>query len=100
MEPFFVIENKENTYRIECKIVIYRHLLQFHPDFAQPVGDEKDGFYTKYYLLIKDDIPTKNEAQEEANLLNIEYKDIIAHAENTGNWDKFPFKDKPIIYYK
>ena len=100
MDPFFIMQNEDKTFRIECKIVIYRHLLQFHPNFVHPIGDDIDGFYTKYYFLIKDNISTKEEAKIETKQLNEMYKNIIEHAENTGDWEKFPFKNNTIIYYK
>lgn len=98
---FFVVKNElENTYRIECKIVIYRNMLGKHPDFITVTGNEHDGFYTKYWLLINDDIPTQSEADEMCNNYNKNYNTIISEAEHSGDWSKFPFKDRPLVYYK
>lgn len=100
MEHFFIVKNPENTYHIKCKLVVYRALLKAHPDFLKPEGDEHDGFYTKYYLLIADDILTKEQAEEKSKLLNQQYDTLITTCENTGNWDSFPFKNNAIVYYK
>lgn len=98
---FFVTENSgEGTYHIECRLVVYRAMLGKHPDFLHPTGDPVDGFYTKYYLLIEDNISSEITADEHCDKLEHDYGTIIENAEQTGNWDKFPFKDSAIVYYK
>lgn len=62
--------------------------------------DAKDGFYTKYYLLIEDNITSLATAQKQADDLNQKYSDILNKCEDTGDWTAFPFTDKPIIFYK
>ena len=100
IESFYPVNNNDGTYRIECRCIIYRTLLGKHPDWAKPTGDATTGFNTKYFLLIEDNIPSKVDAQKKANELNAKYTDIIEICESTGNWSKFPFTNKPIIYYK
>lgn len=98
---FFVMENQnENTYHIECRLIVYRAKLGKHPDFLKPTGNSVDGFNTKYFLLIEDDIASKTDADKRCDELERDYGEIIINAEDTGNWDKFPFKDKLIVYYK
>lgn len=100
MDSFFVIKNNDDTYRIECKLIVYRALHGKHPDFLKPEGDEQMGFNTKYFLLIKDDISNESEANLLAHELNTKYQTLITVCEDSGNWDNFPFKHCPIIYYK
>lgn len=97
---FYPVNNQDGTYRIECKCTIYREMLNKHPDWAKPEGNAKDGFNTKYYLLIEDDIASLTIAQKQADDLNHKYSDILTKCENTGDWTTFPFTDKPIIFYK
>lgn len=100
---FFVYENPEKTYHIECFIVIYRHRLRKYPDFLSDFDSPKsirDGFTTKFYLLVKDDIETKEMADKLCKEYNEQYSKMIDECEDTGNWDKFPFKKCPLVYYK
>lgn len=100
-QHFYVIKNQnEDTYRIECRLVVYRAKLKQHPDFLHPTGDAKDGFYTKYYLLIKDDISSEQAADDSCDKLETDYRTIIETAEDTGDWSRFPFKNCQIVYYK
>lgn len=99
-KAFYPVDNNDGTYRIECRCIIYRAMLGKHPDWAKPQDDAKDGFNTKYYLLIEDDIVSLAAAQKQANNLNHKYSDILTKCEDTGNWTSFPFTDRPIIFYK
>ena len=100
MDSFFIMDNNDGTYRIECKLIVYRNLHGKHPDFLKPEGNAKLGFNTKYFLLIEDNIADKSNAISKANKLNADYNKIITECENSGDWTKFPFKNSPIIYYK
>lgn len=100
MDTFYVMNNSDGTYRIECKCIIYRALHGKHPDWAKPTGNERDGFNTKYFLLIDDYIKSEEEAKQAAEYLNNEYKELITRCEDTGNWEEFPFKENEIIYWK
>ena len=100
---FTIIKNYDgsDTYRVECRIVIYREKLKCHPAFLEPYqGDKVMGFNTKFWLLIKDDISDKDKACRLCAKLNELYATIIQKAENTGNWAQFPFKDCTVTYYK
>lgn len=97
---FYPADNNDGTYRIECRCIIYRAMLGKHPNWAKPQGNAKDGFYTKYYLLIEDNITSLATAQKQADDLNQKYSDILTKCEDTGDWTAFPFTDKPIIFYK
>jgi hypothetical protein len=99
-KAFYPVDNNDGTYRIECRCIIYRAMLGKHPDWAKPQGDAKDGFNTKYYLLIEDDIASLATAQKRADDLNHKYSDILTKCEDTGDWTTFPFTDRPIIFYK
>ncbi len=100
---FTVIKNYESqeTYRVECRIVIYREKLKRHPEFLEPYqGDRVNGFNTKFWLLIEDNIPDKDKAYRLCTRLNELYAAVIRKAENTGNWAQFPFKNCTVTYYK
>ena len=98
--PFQPVKNIDDTFAVECRIVVYREKLGRHPDFLYPVGDAETGFYTKYFLLIEVDIPDMKTAENLAKRYNDKYANIIDNCENTGDWSNFPFKDKEIVYYK
>lgn len=100
MDCFYARNNGDGTFGVECKIVVYRAKLGKHPDFLKPTGDEKDGFNTKYFLLVADDIPTLKDAETKALEFNQKYSKLQKECEDSGNWDNFPFKDAPIVYYK
>ena len=99
-KAFYPVDNNDGTYRIECRCIIYRAMLSKHPDWAKPQGDAKDGFNTKYYLLIEDDIASLATAQKQADDLNHKYSGILNKCEDTGDWTTFPFTDRPIIFCK
>lgn len=67
---FYPADNNDGTYRIECRCIIYRAMLGKHPNWAKPQGNAKDGFYTKYYLLIEDNITSLATAQKKVDDLN------------------------------
>lgn len=102
----FHYERNEKTglYDIICQIVIYREKLGKHPNFLQKYvneeRDKKEGYYTKFYLLIKENLLNENEAVAEVDYLTEQYSSLIGTCEDTGNWDSFPFKNREVIYYK
>lgn len=100
MDSFYARDNGDGTFGVECRVIVYRAKLGKHPDFLKPIGDEKFGFNTKYYLLVDDDIPTLEEATTKANEYNEKYGAMLTKCEDTCNWDEFPFKDALIVYYK
>lgn len=100
MDNFYARNNGDGTFGVECRVIVYRALLGKHPDFLKPEGNEKEGFNTKYYLLVADDIATLEEANQLAKEYNKKYSAIQNKCEKTGNWDEFPFKDALIVYYK
>lgn len=100
MQTFNAVENNDGTWRIECRCVIYRALHGKHPDWAKPTGDAKTGYYTKYILLIEDEIKSMKTATDRANELENRYADMVRECEDTGDWHSFPFKDKEIISYR
>ena len=100
MSVFNTIENGDGTWRIECRCVIYRALHGKHPDWARPTGDAATGYYTKYFLLIEDGFKSLMKAITRTEELENQYADIIRNCEDTGDWSKFPFADREIIYYK
>lgn len=97
---FFIMPNPDNTFRIECRLVIYREEFGKHPDFLKPIGDAVTGYYTKYFLLIEDDILSKDLAEKACAKYDSLYAKLIENCENTGDWTDFPFKNNDIIYYK
>ena len=102
MNPFYITENNDKTWNIECRIIVYREILKEHPDFLkQYQGNAKNGYNTKFYLLIEENIPDKNIAQRLVDDYNQKYAAIIDQCESTGNWNNAEFlKTKPVIYYK
>ena len=92
----------KDTYLIECRIVIYRALFGKHPDFLKDYeGNKKgEGYNTKFFFLIEDDIPDENTAITKVHAYNEKYAKLITECENTGVWDNFPFKSNTITYYK
>lgn len=92
----------KDTYRIECRIVIYRQKFGKHPDFLKEYEGNKhgEGYNTKFFLLIEDDISDENTAKAKVDKYNKDYADLISKCENSGEWGAFPFKSSVIVYYK
>lgn len=99
-KSFYPVDNRDGTYRIECRCVIYRASLGKHPSWAKPEGDARLGYNTKYFLLIEDDIQTEADAIKKANEYEAKYGNILVQCEDTGDWRNFPFTNKLIVYYK
>ena len=102
MDTFYTEQyQKDGTWDIICRIIIYREQFGKHPDFLKDyAGSEKHGFNTKFFLLIKTGIETKDEAERQIKKLTRRYEGTIARCENTGRWDDFPFMHCPVLYYK
>ena len=99
MNSFYPLDNGDGTWRVECRCIIYRELHGVHPDWAKPVGNAKEGYNTKYFLLVEDDL-SELSANEKAAEYNEMYGNLLTACENSGNWDDFPFTNRPIVYYK
>lgn len=98
---FQLIENPEGTFRIECQFIVYREKFKRHPSWISPVGDARTGFNTKYYFLVEDDIISNIEVDAKLHLYREKYDKLIYEIEDDDSkWDEFPFKDRPIVYYK
>lgn len=99
---FFSVNNNDGTYHIECLFVVYRERFGHHPSFL-PQDEERgkrEGFSTKFWFLIKDDL-TSAEAETELEILNRIWSHKIHAIENDDTlWDKFPFKNNTIVYSK
>ena len=101
MTNFQLVDNEDGTFRIECRFIVYRELFKKHPSWTYPTGDEKTGFYTKYYFLVEDDIMGNIPADAKIHFYRQEFDKLITEIENNpARWDEFPFKDRPIVYYK
>lgn len=100
MNTFRIMNNNDGTWHIECLCVIYRALFGKHPEWAKPEGDAVNGYNTKYFVMVEDNIVTEEEAKQKANVYENKYGKLIKECEDSGNWDKFPFKDNTIVYYK
>ena len=97
---FSIIKNPEGTYHIECLFVVYRELFGEHPSWIDCPGDARDGFNTKFYFLIEDDLSLEDATAKLKDYVD-NYSKLIITIENDKNrWDEFPFKDKPIVYTK
>lgn len=97
----FFVNHDDKSYWIECRIVIYRHKFGKHPDFLKKYeGNARDGYNTKFFLLIEDNFKTENDAKAKAMIYSNKYDEIITKAENTGDWSAFPFRTNEIVYYK
>lgn len=100
MSSFYTAKNNDNTFRVECRLVVYREKLGKHPDFLKPTGDKATGYNTKYFLLIEDDISSESTANDIAAKYASSYDTLIEKCEESGDWTDFPFKDRAIIFYK
>lgn len=100
MSSFYTVKNNDNTFRVECRLIVYREKFGKHPDFLKPTGDKATGYYTKYFLLIEDTIPSESAANDIAAKYASSYDALVKKCEDTGEWTDFPFKDCEIIFYK
>ncbi len=99
---FFMADNGDGTYRIECLFVVYRELFGHHPSFL-PQDEERgkrEGFSTKFWFLVEDDIEPDKINNRLEFYKNTYSKQIFDIEKDDKKWESFPFKDKPVIYSK
>ena len=102
MTSFYIYDNNDGTFRIECKFIVYRAKFGHHPDFLpqDEIRGRREGFATKFWFLVEDNL-TESEASSHLKKYQEQYDKLIEEIEdNDKRWNEFPFKDKPKVYSK
>ena len=99
MSHFFIVDNPEGTKRIECMFVVYREKFKHHPSFLKDLeGDEKNGFNTKFFFIIEDDL---TDAESLLSYYKEKFDTLLYEIEEDDNrWEDFLFKDNVLSYWK
>lgn len=101
ISSFGICDNGDNTFHIECVFTVYYEKFKHYPKFIPMALQETDfGCYTNFFYLVEDNL-TYEKAKKNLAIYRAKYDKRIKEIENNDLiWDKFPFKNCVLVFYK